>query len=93
MMIKNISTNNIEETVNRVLKLKQEDINSPPDVDILHTDTYFYAKIRGNRININTGRGGLKMFLKEIKGLTFLKINYNGKTLTLQQKQELYDKI
>lgn len=66
------------------------DDKKDPDIVIVDNRGYFYVKIKSQNINLNTGIGGFKQFLKACNyDLTFYKVVYNDKVLNLKEKNDL----
>jgi len=64
------------------------------DVIIVENPEEFWVSINTGRMKVNTGKGGLIMFLKELgNNSDLLKIEYNGIILNGEQKKELINSL
>lgn len=81
MKYKDFTLEDFEKTIRELYE------KEPPDVIIDHDGGFFSAMISGGNMKLNTGYGGLKMYLDN--PLPMLKIQYNGTILTEEEVEQL----
>lgn len=80
-----ITLEHITKHLNTYLENKKES-----DIRITHDNKVFFVEIYSGSHKVNTGLSGLKMFLKELgNDISFFKVEYNGKILNKEEKEEL----
>lgn len=81
-------------TLRDVMHKRDTDPNNPIDITIVETDTTFSVTFNRPGLVLTTGTGGFKMMLDRIGGsIDLMKTSYNGRILTLEEKQALVHRI
>lgn len=88
--MKKITEGDIRSFFMKTMEDRIEDSSIPPDIVITEENNLFMVTITSNP-TINTGKGGLQMFLKACMH-PFLKIKYNGKILSIPETEEFVNR-
>lgn len=76
------------------LEAKDNDPTVSIDITIIETDTTFSVTFNRPGLVLTTGTGGFKMMLDRVGGsIDLMKTSYNGRILTLEEKQALVHRI
>lgn len=80
----------IEKSVKEIMSTYYNE--KEPDINVIADGDYFAVTIRGSSRTINTGIGGLKLFLEG--GLPSLyKVRYNGIILTEEERDKFFTQL
>lgn len=88
--INNFSLDTLKEAISEYMYGKDNNETVEPDIIIYEGEDIFSATINNK---LMTGLGGLQMYFDHFNNIDFMKVRYNGYTLNLEEKQELFNKI